>query len=157
MPERRKNIGRSAKRSSRVDYEQALRLAQTDRDANLPQILALLRRAVAAGYGPAQYALATWYLFGVGVRKNLSQGAVLLRKAVAKGVAAAAFDLAVSYELASAYRRIPARHFSFIRRRRVSGITNPSTRSVGATIGVSVFIEIDRALSSGCLEHASTR
>ena len=84
---------------SKQAYERALKLAQTDLDSNMEEVLALLREAVSDGYGPAEYALATWYDFGVGVRKNQVKGAALLEKAAAKGIADAAFNLAMSLEL----------------------------------------------------------
>lgn len=83
--------------TGRADYKRALELAQDDLTGNLPEALGLLKRAVTRGYAPAQYALATWYLFGVGVGRDASKAVGLFRKASSK-VADAAYDLAVSYE-----------------------------------------------------------
>lgn len=83
--------------TGRADYKRALELAQDDLTKNLPEALELLKRSVTRGYAPAQYALATWYLFGVGVGRDAAKAVGLFRKASSK-VADAAYDLAVSYE-----------------------------------------------------------
>jgi len=107
MPKRSPREGSSPKRaalkqralpSPRAAYQRALRLAQQSKTRGLPESLELLQHAAQRHYGPAQYALATWYLFGVGVRKNATRAVALLRKATARGVPSAAFDLAVSLE-----------------------------------------------------------
>ncbi|MES1185391.1 MAG: hypothetical protein ABUL60_16385 [Myxococcales bacterium] len=46
----------------------------------------------------ATHALATWYIYGIGVRKNLAVAARLEAKAARAGIAEAAFNLAYSYE-----------------------------------------------------------
>jgi TPR repeat protein len=46
----------------------------------------------------AAYAIATWYLFGVHVRKNYAKGVGLLEIAAEKNIPSALFDLAVSCE-----------------------------------------------------------
>src|SRR6266446_4990272 len=84
--------------TGRQQYEEAERLTrQADRDGGrLP--LELLQEAAGAGYTPAIYALATWYLYGKGVKKNYKKAVSLLKKAAAKKYAPAEYDLAVSYE-----------------------------------------------------------
>jgi len=46
----------------------------------------------------ALYAVATWYLFGIGRKKNFKKAAKMLRVAALAGIARAAFDLAVWFE-----------------------------------------------------------
>jgi len=62
---------------------------------------------VAHGQGDvrATYALATWYLHGRHVRRNLRKAIALLRHAAKRGYTEALFDLAVSYEKGIGIRR----------------------------------------------------
>lgn len=112
----RNRTERSTLTGPQHDYDAALRLAQRKRNSDLPKILALLRRAVAANYGPAEYALGTWYLFGVAVPKNRKRAAELFRRAAAKGVADAAYDLAVSYELGVGVSKSSSKAFQLYKR-----------------------------------------
>ncbi len=79
-------------------YRKALQLARKDRSVHARQCVELWQDVVSLGHHRAEYALATWYLFGVGVRKNFKKAAVLLQKAASGGIPEAQYDLAVSYE-----------------------------------------------------------
>lgn len=78
-------------------YTKALKLAQSKQyDAN--KVIRLLNEAIDEGSGEAMYALATWYLFGKHVDKDLAKGNQLLSEAVEKCIPEACFYLAISYE-----------------------------------------------------------
>jgi uncharacterized protein len=63
-----------------------------------PKAREALVRASSLGSAEATYALATWHLFGVGQKKDVSKGIDLLLEAATGGWPAAFFDLAVSIE-----------------------------------------------------------
>lgn len=79
------------------EYEKALMYARKDPPQH-DRALDLLSRASARGDARATYALATWYLHGHVVAKNIRTGTTLLRRAAQGEVPEAVFDLAVSYE-----------------------------------------------------------
>ena len=67
-------------------YEAALALATSKNGArHRPKVLKLLRSAARDGDSRARYALATWHLFGVGVRKNARSAVRLLKQAARQG------------------------------------------------------------------------
>jgi TPR repeat protein len=78
-------------------YETALREAQKRRP-NLDLAFKLLTRADKRGDARATYALATWYLHGKCVARDVRKATTLLRRAADKDVPDALFDLAVSLE-----------------------------------------------------------
>ena len=78
-------------------YEKALRLAKKKNPDN-KRVFDLLNKAIKEDCGEASYALATWYLFGEYVEKDLSKAVMLLQKAAKHNIANACFDLALSYE-----------------------------------------------------------
>jgi uncharacterized protein len=78
-------------------YERALQVARR-RQPDLARAFHLLTVAHRYGDGRATYALATWYLHGKHVDRNLKKATVLLRAAASKDIPDALFDLAVSYE-----------------------------------------------------------
>lgn len=57
-----------------------------------------LTKAMESGDGEATYALATWYLHGAYVDKDLPRAIMLLNNAANKNVPSACFDLAIAYE-----------------------------------------------------------
>ena len=77
-------------------YRSALRLMR--RDGDPAKAHALLQAAADDGDGYSIYAIATWYLHGFFLKKNLRDATRLLRKAADAQVAFACFDLAVCYE-----------------------------------------------------------
>lgn len=90
---------RTRKRASPESlYRRALRLALADESSNRKRCLELLKRAVEDGHPRAAYALATWYLHGVGVRKDFKKGRLLLERAARADIREAHYDLAVCYE-----------------------------------------------------------
>lgn len=67
-------------------------------DPDLALAADLLKQSIAKGNPNAMYALATWYLFGVHVKRSFKMAATLLKQC-ADEVAEASYDLAVCYEL----------------------------------------------------------
>lgn len=80
----------------RSEYKRALDEAR-GKSPDLNLVLDLLKRSIAKGNADATYALATWYLFGKGVRRDYRKAAELLKQC-ADSVAGASYDLAVCYE-----------------------------------------------------------
>ncbi|QWT20802.1 sel1 repeat family protein [Bacillus sp. NP157] len=76
-------------------YAKALRIAR--RGGDLTDAYELLRHAAEDGDGLSIYALATWYLHGTHVPRNIRMGNQMLKVAAEKNVAAACSDLGVSY------------------------------------------------------------
>jgi hypothetical protein len=97
-------------------YKKALLLARARPDRNPKRVLPLLREATRLKHPMAIHALATWYLFGVGVRKNRHKGLVLEAEASALGIAEAAFNLAYSYEVGAGVTRDPALALRYYKR-----------------------------------------
>ena len=60
------------------------------------------------------YALATWYLFGVYVKKDYTKGNELLKKACDRCIPEACFDLANSYESGFGIEKILKSRFNFM-------------------------------------------
>jgi TPR repeat protein len=93
-----KRVGKRPRQDGESLYQRALQLARQDLARHKREILVLLRKAAELQSPSAQHALATWYLFGVGVRKNFKKAAELEARAARANVAEAAFNLAVSCE-----------------------------------------------------------
>lgn len=79
-------------------YEQALALGKKGRKLHAPRVISLLRAAADAGHAMAAHALATWYIHGIGLRKNFKSAVQLEKIAARAGIAEAIFNLAFSYE-----------------------------------------------------------
>jgi uncharacterized protein len=78
-------------------YEEALAKSKKEEISEF-FVLELLQKSMALGNPKATYAVATWYLHGKFVKKDIRFGTKLLKKAAKLGSAEACFDLAVSYE-----------------------------------------------------------
>lgn len=78
-------------------YNKALLEASSEPENNYNAFL-FLERSANFGNHKAIYALATWYLFGKYVKKDLMKGVDYLKIAAEKGSADACFDLAIAYE-----------------------------------------------------------
>ncbi len=80
-------------------YDRARQMTEkADRNGgDLP--VELLKQSADAGYTPAIYALATWYLHGKGVKQNRKRAVELFKIAASKRNADAEYDLAVCHEL----------------------------------------------------------
>ena len=92
-------------------YYKALRLAEQE-DYDYHDVLHLLNESIRLGNKKASYALATWYLNGIHVRKNYKKGFSLLQKAIQGGTENnftlykdALSDIAVCYELGNGVQK----------------------------------------------------
>lgn len=84
-------------RRARRLYKSAWKLASSD-PPNYRTAADLLLAAASLGLAEADYALATWYLFGRHFKKDLKKAITLLKRAHKAGNPDACFDLAVSFE-----------------------------------------------------------
>src|SRR5258707_8388875 len=82
---------RKTKPSGKKLYKEAFRLARLVEKTNGPWPVAVLREAAATGHAPALYALATWYLYGRGVKKDYKQAFSLFLKSAEQKYAPAAY------------------------------------------------------------------
>lgn len=90
--------------NGRQMYLRALRLvAKPGYDAE--RVIDILRESSRLGVAEATYALATWYLHGKHVKKDLPTAAGLLEEAASKDLPDALFDLAVCYEKGAGVKR----------------------------------------------------
>lgn len=90
----------------RTHYDDALQeVSRHEPDYNLA--LQFLRSAVDARDPRGTYALATWYLHGSHVPRNLREALRLLRLAAKSKVPSALYDLAVCYETGSGVKENP--------------------------------------------------
>lgn len=78
-------------------YEKALGMA-LEEEFDHAQVYALLQQAHDAGDARATYAIATWFLHGTHVEKDLAEAVRYLTEAVEAGIPESMFDLAVCYE-----------------------------------------------------------
>jgi TPR repeat protein len=103
-----KNIGKlslaSNARAAKKLYQEALR-EMTTGSRDVAKARHSLQEASRLGSDDASYALATWYLFAVGVKRDYRKAVALLRRAAKGRVASAHFDLAVCYERGHGVRR----------------------------------------------------
>jgi TPR repeat protein len=74
-------------------YARALELARRGRRKYASQVVPLLDQAAANGHSMAAHALASWYIHGIGVRKDYALAAALERQAARAGIAEAVFNL----------------------------------------------------------------
>jgi TPR repeat protein len=108
-PHREKMTGKSL-------YEEALRLALLAEKTDGPWPIAPLREAAATGYSPALYALATWHLFGRGVKKDFKKAFSLLLESAEQNYAPAEYDIAVSFEMGKGTTKSEESAFLYYRR-----------------------------------------
>lgn len=78
-------------------YQLALKKALMD-DVDLNEVFSLLMKAKKVNNYKAIYALATWYLFGTHVKKDVYKAFELLLEAAEHNIPEACYDIAVSYE-----------------------------------------------------------
>ena len=79
-------------------YEKALLLAKRGRRKYASRVVALLQAAVDCGHAQAAHALATWYIHGIGVRRNFAHAIALEKIAARANIAPAIYNLAFAYE-----------------------------------------------------------
>ena len=96
-------------------YERALRLAEDDREAHANEVVLLLEGAANAGHAKAAHALATWYIHGIGVRKNFKKAVALETVAARSGITEALYNLAFAYETGRGTKKDEAKAFQLYR------------------------------------------
>lgn len=84
------------KNSGGAEYKRALREARKE-NVDQKLVLRLLESSIEKGNLDATYALATWYLFGKGVKRNYYKATELLSKCTDAN-SSASYDLAICYE-----------------------------------------------------------
>lgn len=140
--------GSTGDRLSRAEhaYRKALALAKRGRARYASRALPLLREAAAGGHGLALHALATWYIHGVGVRRNYRKAVVLERAAARRGVSAALFNLGFAYESGQGVEKNLRRAFHFYRRAADLG-DRDAAQEVGRCLyyGIGVRRDVDHA------------
>lgn len=104
-------------------YQMALVEAKKKKPDN-KKVFSLLMKSMRKGNPQATYALATWYLHGKHVKKNLHKAIQLLRQAVRMNVKEALFDLAVSYEKGIGVKKMKGSHLRIIYVQCYTEITN---------------------------------
>lgn len=88
---------KSQETTARDIYLSALRLARRAKDDYGPAAK-LLQKSSKLGCPDADYALATWYLFGRHFARNVRKGNQLLKRAAKAGNRDACYNLAISYD-----------------------------------------------------------
>ncbi|MCI4590404.1 sel1 repeat family protein [Sphingobium sp. BYY-5] len=93
-------------------YEKALALSRSE-EPKLREAYELLTKACAEGDMRADYALASWHLYGNDVvERDERKGVSILKSLEKSNIAEALFDLAVSYDYGKSVRRNRKRAFS---------------------------------------------
>jgi TPR repeat protein len=133
-------------------YQQALDLA-TSPGADLEAVRPLLISAHEAGDARATYALATWYLHGRVVRKNMRKAVALLRQAARDNLPDALYDLAVCYENGEGVRKSMRRAASLYLKAALSGDL-PSVYEVGRCYYHGLGVTADKAMANVWLDRA---
>ncbi len=127
-------------------YDSAFRLARRGHLKDRPRVVSLLETAVSENHLDAIHALATWYLFGVGVRRNFRKGFELELRAAKLGVSEAAFNVATSYETGKGVPRNARRGFEYYKRAARLG-DRDALYEVGRCLYYGIGVPQDRALA----------
>ena len=147
----RKNMIKSKSPGKEI-YEKALTLARL-KSADLSEVRRLLEEATELGFGPATYALATWYLFGKTVVEDHKKAVELLQKAVALGEASAMFDLAVCFENGAGVKRNVRKSIEFYVMAALHG-DKQAMRAVGRCYWHGIGRATDRTMAKIWLDRA---
>jgi uncharacterized protein len=141
---------------SKIDtYAIALRAAKR-RKPDLDQAFRLLSKAHKHGDARATYALATWYLHGKHVARNLRTAIALLRAAAAGDVPGALFDLAVSYEKGLGAAKNERKAAELYLRSALAGAT-AAYYEVGRCYYHGIGVERDRRVAKAWLDSAADK
>lgn len=115
--------------------------------------LKMLRQASSEGDAAASYALATWYLHGTHVRKDVTKAVGLLERAAAENIPEASFDLAVSYEMGIGTRKNARKAYAHYLRGALWG-DQQSYCEVGRCLYYGIGIKRDKATACFWLARA---
>ena len=111
----------------------------------------LLEFASAKGESRAQYALGTWYLHGIGVKKSFKTANALLLRAAKQGHPLAQFDLAVSLEKGKGVKKNVAQAFKWYSKAAERGDLDAQVELARCFSTESVLALM---LKAGCFGHA---
>lgn len=139
-------------------YERAYREAQKTSEAqktppDYGTVFPLLVEAHEAGDSTATYALGTWYLHGVHVKKNLRTAMAYLRQAAKEGHADALYDLAVSHEKGIGTKESPKMAAECYLAAILEG-EKQSIYELGRCFYYGIGVEQNRRLARVLLDHA---
>jgi uncharacterized protein len=123
-------------------------------DAVAKKVIGMARR----GSPSANYALATWYLFGhkgakIEIKKDISRAVKLLKLAARGGVANALYDLAVCYEIGAGVEKSEYEAFRGYMKAALLGDAD-ATYEVGRLYYHGIGVSKDRALAKAWLDRA---
>jgi len=93
-------------------YNSAL-IENQKENPNINLVLDLLNKAIQAGNYKASYALGTWYLHGVNVKKDVSTAFNLIETAANARMPKACFDIAICYETGTGVKENKKKAFSY--------------------------------------------
>ncbi len=135
-------------------YQNALQEAKKKKP-DCDKVLRSLNICEAEKHPAGTYALATWYLHGTHVKKNLKEGLRLLRKAADLNVPEALYDLGVSYEKGKGWgiaknEKLAAR--SYLRAALLGDAQ--SVYEVGRCYYYGIGVEQDKYIGKIWLDHA---
>ncbi len=115
----------------------------------------LLQQALNKGDVAAAHALATWYLHGTHVKRNLARGVALLHQAAEKNVPEALFDLAVCYEKGAGVRKSEKKAYELYLRAAIWG-DRQSIYEVGRCLYYGAGVGKSRRLAGFWLDRAKS-
>jgi TPR repeat protein len=134
-------------------YDLALRMADS-REQNLKEVFKYLSDACASGEPRAKYAVANWYLNGVGhVDKDIPKAFDILSEIEDSFVAEALFDLAIFYDLGRHVDEDAGRAFSLYMRAALLG-HQESCRQMAEYYREGLIVAHDEALHASWLKRS---
>jgi TPR repeat protein len=102
--------------AAKADYRRALALARRGRVRHAKEVTSLLKGAAQSGHAMAAHALATWYIYGIGVRKNFATAMMLEEQAARAGILDAICNLARAYETGKGVQKDASKSHRLYRR-----------------------------------------
>ena len=133
-------------------YDVALK-EMSKQHPDIERVIGLLNESMESGHPNAAYALATWYLHGEHVEKDLSKGIMLLKRATDKNLPEACYDLAVCYEEPAGVVEDLEKAFELYLRAALHG-DKQSFHEVGRCYYYGIGVNINKSLADIWLEKA---
>jgi TPR repeat protein len=136
-----------------ADYRRALELARRGRRRHAERVITLLLHAISEGHSMAAHALATWYYFGIGVRKDLARAFALEKIAARHGIGEAIHNVASSYEKGKGVKKDLRRAYLAYRKAWACGDAS-SAYEVGRCLYYGIGTKQRRALAWKWLDRS---
>ena len=133
-------------------YDKALS-EMSKKNPNKEKVFKWLTQSMEGGNAEASYALATWYLHGEYVEKDISKATILLKRAVDKNIPNACYDLAISYEKSCGVSKDLKKAFELYVRAALYG-DSQSFYEVGRCYYHGIGVEKNESLADIWLEKA---